>query len=202
MRIVFATNNLHKFREIKELIGGGVQLLNLRDIGCRSDIPEPYSTIEENACAKAAYIWNNYGYSCFSDDTALEVGVLNGNPGVFSARYAQVTTGAVYGTSEENNEANIKKLLTDLEGFENRKARFRTVICLIINGKEVKFEGVVNGSIIDEKRGNEGFGYDPVFMPEGYDRTFAQMNLNEKNQISHRAQAFKKLAEYIRNEGT
>lgn len=200
MKLVFATNNFNKFREVRELIGPGIDLLNLKDIGCNSDIQEPYQTIEENACEKARFI-NNYGYDCFADDTALETEGLSGRPGVYSARYASMTTGKKFFTAEQNNEANISVLLDQLKNINNRKARFRTVICLIFKGKEMLFEGIVNGMIINAKRGNEGFGYDPVFMPDGYNKTFAQMNLSEKNKISHRAKAFNMLADYLRKQG-
>ncbi len=197
MKLVFATNNFNKFREVKELIGPGIDLMNLKDIGCNSDIPEPYQTIEENAREKARVINKQYGYDCFADDTALETEGLRGRPGVYSARYASITTGKKFCTAEQNNEANINILFDQLKNVNNRKARFRTVICLIFKGKEIMFEGMVNGLIIKEKRGNEGFGYDPVFIPDGYNKTFAQMNLSEKNKISHRAKAFNMLADYL-----
>ncbi len=200
MKIVFASNNKNKFREIKELIGSGLELLNLNDIGCYEEIPEPFSTIEENALAKARYVYKNYGLDSFADDTALEAESLGGRPGVYSARYASLFSGKEFSSAENRNEANIIKLLEELQGAANRRARFRTVIYLILRGREIMFEGIVNGTITEEKRGHKGFGYDPVFIPDGYNKTFAQMSLAEKNIISHRAKAFNKLAQYLRKQ--
>jgi XTP/dITP diphosphohydrolase len=189
MELVFATNNHHKLEEIQALLGNNIHLLSLKDIHCNEEIPEDHFTLEENASQKAWYIFNKYKKNCFADDTGLEVDYLNGNPGVFSARYAG---------EEKNAQANIEKLLVELAGIKNRKARFRTVISLIVDGKEMQFEGIVNGTILTEKHGSSGFGYDPVFLPEGYSQSFAEMNLSEKNEISHRARAFNKLVNFLK----
>lgn len=195
MKIVFATNNEHKLSEIRNILGSSIEIVSLKDIGCHTDIPETGKTLEENAMLKARYINENYGMSVFADDTGLEVDALGGAPGIYSARYA--------GGEGHDSEANIAKLLAELGENNNRKARFRTVIALLLKEdgnaetKEMLFEGIVNGSIIREKRGGEGFGYDPIFQPEGYDRTFAELGLDIKNKISHRARAVQKLAEYI-----
>lgn len=188
-KLVFATNNAHKLDEIRSILGDKIEILSLKDIDCHADIPETAETLEGNAALKAQYIYNNYGLDCFADDTGLEVEVLNGAPGIYSARYA--------GGEGHDSEANMKKLLSEMEGKDNRKARFRTAICLIEDGKEHIFEGIVNGEIIQERRGGEGFGYDPVFVPEGYTETFAEMGNDEKNKISHRARAVAKLCEYL-----
>ena len=188
-KLVFATNNAHKLEEIRAILGNKIEILSLNDINCHADIPETADTLEGNAALKAQYIYNNYGLNCFADDTGLEVEALDGAPGVYSARYA--------GGEGHDSEANMKKLLSEMKGKENRKARFRTAICLIEGGKEHLFEGIVNGEIIEERRGGEGFGYDPVFVPEGYSETFAEMGSDEKNKISHRARAVKKLCEYL-----
>ena len=190
MKIVFATNNEHKLAEIRAILGDAFEVVSLADIGCHEDIPETGSTLEENALMKAEYIYNKYHLSCFADDTGLEVEALDGAPGVYSARYA--------GGVGHDSDANMKKLLHELENKDNRKARFRTVIALIIDDKVKTFEGIVNGEIIKERRGGEGFGYDPVFQPEGYDKTFAELGLDVKNQISHRARATQKLADYLK----
>lgn len=182
--LVFATNNQHKLDEVRKMTGKNFRILSLSDIDCREDIPETGDTLEENALLKAQYVKEHYGYDCFADDTGLEVEALNNAPGVYSARYAG---------EERSAEANMKKLLTEMEGKKNRKARFRTVIALILNGKEYLFVGEVKGEIICEKRGGSGFGYDPLFMPEGYTQTFAEMGNDVKNTISHRAEAVKKL---------
>lgn len=187
-KLVFATNNAHKLTEIRKIIPSGYEILGLHDIGCDEDIAETADTLEGNADIKAMYVYSTYGLNCFADDTGLEVEALGGKPGVFSARYAG---------EDGNAEKNIIKLLQELDGVENRKARFRTVISLVIEGKVMHFEGIVNGKIIDKKRGAEGFGYDPVFMPEGYHETFAEMQLQLKNQISHRGRATRKLLEYL-----
>jgi XTP/dITP diphosphohydrolase len=188
MKLVFATNNPHKLKEIQPLLGDQITLVSLNDIGHTKDLPEEQETLEGNAYQKAKYVYDHYGLNCFADDTGLEVDSLNGMPGVYSARYAG---------EEKNPQANIDKLLNELKGAANRKARFRTVISLIIDGSERRFEGIVNGKIINQMRGSEGFGYDPVFMPEGYDVTFAEMPLDEKNTISHRSRAIQKLADYL-----
>lgn len=189
MELVFATNNLHKLEELQALLGSHFKLKSLKDIGCIEDIPEEQPTLEGNARQKAFFIFDNYGYSCFADDTGLEIDALGGDPGVYSARYAG---------EAKDPQANMNKVMHQLEKINNRKARFRTVISLVINGNEKQFEGIVEGEITREKRGGSGFGYDPVFMPEGYNKTFAEMSMKEKNQISHRARAVQKLVEYLR----
>jgi XTP/dITP diphosphohydrolase len=197
MKIVFATNNQHKLDEIRNILGKDVEIVSLNEIGCHEDIPETGKTLEENAWQKANYIFNKYGLSCFADDTGLEVDALNGAPGVFSARYA--------GGEGHDSEANMQKLLRELAEKNNRKARFRTVIALILKDKSrgtgdekrETFEGIVEGHIAHEKSGAEGFGYDPIFVPDGYNQSFAELGIDIKNQISHRARAVKKLAEYF-----
>jgi XTP/dITP diphosphohydrolase len=188
MKLVFASNNSHKVREISQILDDSITLLSLSDINILEDIPEDEPLIEGNALFKARYVYKASGINVFADDTGLEIEALNGLPGVHSARFA--------GESKDS-AANISKVLSLLKGISNRKARFRTVIALILEGKEYLFEGIVAGTIIDEKRGTEGFGYDPVFIPEGKDLTFAQMELSEKNKISHRAIAFGKLKEFL-----
>ena len=188
-KLVFATNNAHKLEEIRAILGSEMEVLSLKDIHCEADIPETADTLEGNARLKAEYVYRNFGLDCFADDTGLEVEALNGAPGVYSARYA--------GGEGHDSEANMRKLLHELEGKTNRKARFRTAICLIEGGKEHLFEGIVNGSITEERHGTDGFGYDPVFKPEGYELTFAEMGNAEKNKISHRAHAVHKLCEYL-----
>lgn len=188
-KLVFATNNAHKLDEIRAILGDKIEVLSLKDINCDADIPETADTLEGNAALKAEYIYKNYGLDCFADDTGLEVEALGGAPGVYSARYA--------GGDGHDSEANMRKLLKELDGKQNRKAQFRTAICLIEQGEEHLFEGIVKGSIIEQKRGASGFGYDPVFMPEGYEETFAEMGNAEKNKISHRARAVEKLCEYL-----
>ena len=190
-KLVFATNNAHKLEEVVAILGDQVELLSLNDIGCQADIPETAETLEGNALLKSSYIYKNYHLDCFADDTGLEVETLNGAPGVYSARYA--------GGEGHDAQANMLKLLHELDGKENRKAQFRTAISLILDGKEYLFEGVIKGEIIKEKRGDSGFGYDPVFVPEGYDRTFAELGNEIKNQISHRALAVNKLCEFLRS---
>ena len=192
-KIVFATNNAHKLEEIRQMLAGtGIDILSLADIGCHDDIPETAPTIEGNALQKARYIYDKYGMSCFADDTGLEVRALGGAPGVYSARYA--------GGPGHDSEANMAKLLAELRPFTDRKARFRTAICLILANasQPVTFEGTVNGEITTERHGTEGFGYDPVFRPDGYADTFAQLGPEVKNKISHRALAVKKLVEYLK----
>ena len=189
MKIVFATNNLNKLTEIRKIMGNKFEIVSLSDIGCHEDIPEKGQTLKDNALIKARYIYEKYHINCFADDTGLEVDALGGAPGVYSARYA--------GGEGHDSNANMKKLLSELENVSNRKARFRTVIALIIDGKETTFEGIVNGEIIRVRRGGEGFGYDPIFQPEGYNQTFAEMGLDIKNHISHRAKATQKLADYL-----
>jgi len=186
--LIFATNNLHKLTEVQSLIGDTFTLKSLEQIGCTEDIPETEPTLEGNALLKAQYIYTTYGKNCFADDTGLEIDALDGRPGVFSARYA---------TDGHDFEANIDKVLNELSGIENRKARFRTVIALILEGSVFYFEGIVDGIIISERKGIKGFGYDPVFLPDGYHDTFAEMPLAEKNKISHRARAVNKLVEFL-----
>ena len=188
-KLVVATNNAHKLEEIAAILGDEMELFSLKDINCHADIPETADTLEGNARQKALYIYENYGMDCFADDTGLEVDALNGAPGVFSARYAG---------DGHDSEANMQKLLKVLEGKENRKAQFRTAICLIIEGKEYLFEGIVKGKIIEEKRGGAGFGYDPIFVPEGHDQTFAELGNDIKNTISHRARAVEKLCKFLK----
>ena len=189
MKIVFATNNKHKLEEIRDILGKDFEIVSLAEIGCNEDIPETGETLQENARQKSAYVVEHYGQNCFADDTGLEVDALGGEPGVRSARYAEGT--------DHDSEANMRKLLAKLEGKTDRTARFRTVISLVIDGVEHQFEGRVEGRISAEKHGTEGFGYDPVFIPEGYDKSFAELGEEIKNQISHRARAVKKLAEYL-----
>ena len=189
MKIVFATNNKHKLEEIKDILGKDFEIVSLDEIGCHEDIPETGLTLEENARQKSSYVVEHYGQNCFADDTGLEVDALNGEPGVHSARYAEGT--------DHDSEANMRKLLSKMSNVKKRTARFRTVISLIINGVEHQFEGRVEGRIATEKHGTEGFGYDPIFIPEGYDKSFAELGEEVKNQISHRARAVKKLAEYL-----
>lgn len=189
MRIVFATNNSHKLDEIRNILGSSFEVMSLNELGCHDDIPETGTTLEENARQKAQYIYDKYHCNVFADDTGLEVDALGGKPGVYSARYA--------GGEGHDSEANMTKLLKNLEGETNRKAQFRTVIALILDGKTSLFDGIVKGEIIKERRGGEGFGYDPIFQPEGYDKTFAELGNDIKNTISHRAKAVKALAEYL-----
>ena len=190
-KLVFATNNAHKLEEVSSILADKVELLSLDDINCHTDIPETADTLDGNPYLKSSFIYPNYGLDCFGDDTGLEVEALGGAPGVYSARFA--------GGEGHNAEANILKLMQELEGKENRRAQFRTAISLILDGKEYLFEGVIKGEIIKEKRGNSGFGYDPVFIPEGYDRTFAELGNEIKNKISHRALAVNKLCEFLRS---
>lgn len=198
MDLVFATNNPHKLEEISNMLGDPFRLLGLKELDISEDIPEDFATLEENASQKAWYIYDRYQKNCFADDTGLEVERLNGAPGVYSARYSRLGD-PVY-QDLEIAEANIRKLLDNLAGSSNRKARFRTVISLVLNGEEFKFEGIVDGEIVRDRSGSEGFGYDPVFRPEGYDVTFAEMALQEKNRISHRARAVEKLITFLRDK--
>jgi XTP/dITP diphosphohydrolase len=188
MKIVFATNNKHKLDEIRKITDGSLQILSLADIHCNDEIEETGTTLEENALLKARYIKEKFGYDCFADDTGLEVEALGGAPGVYSSRYAGETCNAV---------DNMIKLLHELKGAKNRNARFRPVIALLIGNEKHFFEGVVNGKIIEERRGEAGFGYDPVFVPEGKDQTFAELGNDVKNQISHRALATHQLAQFL-----
>ena len=196
-KIVFATNNPHKLNEIQNLLGSHFTLMSLKDIGFNGDIPEEQPTLEGNALEKARYIYEKFNTPCFADDTGLEIDAFNGEPGVFSARYAGGLD--IFGTEDKRSEANMLKVLTKLENVHNRKARFRTVIAYIENNTEHFFEGIMNGSVTNEKRGNGGFGYDPIFVPDGSQLTFAEMPLSEKNKISHRAQAFRKFVEFMTN---
>lgn len=190
-KIVFATNNSHKLAEVKAVLKDFAEVISLADIGCADDIPETGTTLEENAILKAQYIFERYAMDCFADDTGLEVDALDGAPGVYSARYAG---------AEQNAAANMKKLLEKLTNVKNRQARFKTVIALIQNGQIYCFEGKIEGYIIDKPRGEAGFGYDPIFVPEGYNQTFAEMGADEKNRISHRAKAVKKLTEFFQKQ--
>ena len=192
MKIVFATNNQHKLSEIRQILGDRVEVLSLKDINCDVDIPETGMTLEANALQKAQYIYDHYHMDVFADDSGLEVDALHGAPGVYSARYA--------GGDGHDSEANMAKLLHELGENNNRRARFRTIIALIIQGQVHEFEGIVNGEIIRERRGGEGFGYDPIFQPEGYDQTFAELGVEVKNQISHRARATQKLVEFLQKQ--
>ena len=187
-KFVFATNNAHKLEEVKAIVGEKIEILSLKDIGCKADIPETADTLEGNALLKARFIYETYHLDCFADDTGLEVEALNGAPGVYSARYAG---------DAHNSEANMRKLLQELEGVENRRARFRTAFALILNGKEHLFEGIVNGHITPVRHGTSGFGYDPVFVPDGYTQTFAEMGDALKNKISHRAIGAQKLCRFL-----
>lgn len=189
MKLVFATNNKHKLDEVRKITSRHpVEIVSLADIDCFDEIPETADTLEGNALQKVLYIWEKFGMDCFADDTGLEVEALNNAPGVYSARYAG---------PGHDSEANMKKLLHEMEGMENRKARFRTVIALVWNGKTYTFDGIVNGTITTTKRGENGFGYDPIFIPEGYEQTFAELGNDIKNQISHRAKAVEKLDEFL-----
>lgn len=187
-KIVFATNNQHKLEEIRKITQGSLEILSLTDIGCNEEIDETGITLNENALIKATYVKERYGFDCFADDTGLEVDALEGAPGVYSARYAGEAC---------RPEDNMEKLLAEMKETENRRAQFRTVIALCCNRENHLFEGVIRGSIIREKKGNEGFGYDPIFMPEGYDKTFAELGTEVKNQISHRAVATGKLMHFL-----
>ena len=191
-KLVFATNNAHKLEEIKNILGDKVEILSLADIDCHTDIPETADTLEGNTRQKAKYDYTHYGMDCFADDTGLEVDALEGAPGVHSARYAS--------EKGHDSQANMEKLLREMEEKNDRKAQFRTIISLIEKGEEKQFEGVVRGEILRERKGNSGFGYDPVFRPEGYDKTFAELGNEIKNKISHRARAVAALCEYLSKE--
>ena len=186
--LVFASGNDNKVAEVEFKMGGSIKLRGLKFIGCTEDIPETGDTLEENAIMKARYVWENFGVSCFADDTGLEVESLQGAPGVLSARYAG---------PQRNTRDNMALLLSNLSDKSNRRARFRTVICLIDNGVEHLFEGIVNGTIIEQGRGEEGFGYDPIFLPDGSDKTFAEMSMVEKNDLSHRGRAIAALKQFL-----
>ena len=189
MKLVFATNNKHKLQEVRDIVGDRVEVLSLADIDCHDDIPETADTLQGNALIKARHIYEKYGLDCFADDTGLEVEAIDGAPGVYSARYAG---------EECDSEANMRKLLENLTGKTNRNEQFRTVIALIINGEEMFFNGIVKGTIATEKKGDSGFGYDPVFVPEGYSESFAQMSGEMKNSMSHRFRATRQLADFLK----
>lgn len=191
MKLIFATNNAHKLREVAEIVGEKFELLTLRDCGITEDIPEEQPTLEGNALQKARYIYERTGIDCFADDTGLEVDALGGEPGVRSARYA---------TDGHDDEANKRLLLERMEGVESRGAQFRTAVALIIGGKEYLFEGIVRGQITHSELGDGGFGYDPLFVPEGYSESFAQMSAEQKNAISHRGRAVRALAEFLNSK--
>lgn len=208
MKIVFATNNQHKLQEIRQILGDRVEVLSLKDIGCDVDIPETGTTLEANARQKAEYIWNHYHANVFADDTGLEVDALGGQPGVYSARYASMDAMSSTRPMSHDSEANMTRLLHELAENNNRHARFRTVIALILKRdvcpcgctsikEEHLFEGIVEGEITHERSGAEGFGYDPIFRPDGFDKTFAELGAEIKNRISHRARATQKLADYL-----
>ncbi|MEI2738262.1 MAG: RdgB/HAM1 family non-canonical purine NTP pyrophosphatase [Chitinophagaceae bacterium] len=188
MKLIFATNNQHKVDEIRSVVGNKLEIITLKEAGIDIDIPEPYNTLEENASGKSKTIFEMTGTSCFSEDTGLEVAALGGEPGVKSARYAG---------DNRSFDANIEKLLSNLAGKDDRSARFRTVISLLIDGRETQFEGICNGKIIEKRRGGHGFGYDPVFTPTGSDKTFAEMSMEEKNLFSHRKKATQKLVAFL-----
>lgn len=190
MKIVFATNNAHKLSEVAQVVGDKFELVTLRECGITEDIPENEPTLEGNALAKARYVYSRTGLNCFADDTGLEVDALNGEPGVRSARYA---------TDGHDDEANKRLLLERMQGVENRAAQFRTAVALIVDGKEYLFEGIVRGDIACEEHGAGGFGYDPLFLPEGGALTFAEMGAEAKNEISHRGRAVRKLAEFLKD---
>lgn len=188
MKLVFATNNKNKIKEIKHLLNDTIKLLSLEEINCNEEIPETSDTITGNALQKAQYVYEKYGCNCFADDTGLEIESLNGAPGIFSARYAG---------EQKSSEDNMNKVLTKLKNSSNRNAQFKTVIALIIDGKETLFEGIAKGEITNEKSGSAGFGYDPIFKPKGFNITFSEMDLAEKNKISHRGKAVNKLISYL-----
>ena len=190
MKLVFATNNPNKLSEIRMLLPSSIELLSLKDIECFEDLPETSDTLEDNAAQKSYFVYDNYGYNCFADDTGLEIDALDGRPGVYSARYAGVDSIA---------ENNIKKVLSEMEQFDNRDASFRTIISLVIDGIEYQFDGEIEGQITPEKWGKKGFGYDPIFLPDGFEKSFAQMSIQQKNEISHRGIAVKKLIDFLNN---
>jgi XTP/dITP diphosphohydrolase len=189
MQLVFASNNKNKIREMQLLLPGSIQILSLLDIGCLEDIPETAETIEGNAILKANYVTEKFGYNCFADDSGLEVAVLNGAPGVYSARYAG---------EQKNDNDNMDKVLAKLKGESNRKANFKTVICLNLNGEQHLFTGIIKGKIIEDKIGSNGFGYDPIFVADGYDKTFAELTIEAKSAISHRGLAVKQLVAFLK----
>lgn len=188
-KLVFATNNAHKLEEARAILGDKVDIISLNELGCHEDIPETANTLQGNALLKVQYIYEHYHYDCFSDDTGLEIEALNGEPGVYSARYAGV---------DKDSESNMNKVLSKMKNEKNRKAQFRTVVALIIDGKHYSFDGIIKGEITNEKHGNSGFGYDPIFRPLESQFTFAEMPASEKNHISHRALALQKLSDFIK----
>jgi XTP/dITP diphosphohydrolase len=190
MKLVFATNNLNKLKEVQEMLSNTIEIVSLKDINCFDEVDETETTLEGNAKLKADYITQKFGYNCFADDTGLEVESLDGKPGVYSARYAGEPV---------NSENNMQKLLTELKGKENRKAQFRTAVCLNLNGEQYLFEGTCKGEILKEKQGIEGFGYDPLFKPAGFSKSFANMNSEDKNKISHRGIAMQQLIDFLLN---
>ena len=190
MELIFATHNQHKTEEAREIAASFIQIKNLKDIGCFEEIPETADTLPGNALQKARYVQEHFHVNCFADDTGLEVEVLDGRPGVYSARYAG---------EHCSYQDNVDKLLREMKGMTNRRACFKTVIALILDGKEYLFEGRVDGRIIEDQRGMSGFGYDPVFLPDGFDRTFAEMSEEEKNGISHRGRAIRKMMDFLKN---
>lgn len=190
MKLVFASNNHNKIKEIQLLVSNSIEILSLKDIGCLEDIPETADTIEGNAILKANYVTDKYGFNCFADDSGLEIDALNGEPGVYSARYAG---------EPKDDSKNIDKVLKNLKDKTNKKANFKTVICLNINGKQHLFTGIVNGKIIENRVGDNGFGYDPIFVADGYSKTFAQLSMEEKAAISHRGKAVKQLVDFLQN---
>jgi len=192
MKLIFATNNKHKLKEVRQILGNKFNILSLKDIDCNEEIPETQNTIKGNASQKSRFVYEKYKIDCFADDTGLEIDALNGAPGVYSARYAGENC---------SFEDNVQKVLKELENIENRKARFKTVISLIINKKEYFFEGIINGTITTQKKGYDGFGYDPIFLPDGCAGTFAELPSDEKNKISHRGIATRKLIAFLQNYG-
>ncbi len=188
MQLVFASNNKNKIREIQLLVPNSIQILSLEDIGCLADIPETADTIEGNAILKANYVTEQFGYNCFADDSGLEIDALNGEPGVYSARYAG---------EPKDDHKNIEKVLENLQNETNRKANFKTVICLNLNGEQQLFTGIIDGKIIHEKIGTNGFGYDPIFVADGYDKTFAELSIEEKSSVSHRGKAVRQLVHFL-----
>ncbi|MFW6369635.1 MAG: non-canonical purine NTP diphosphatase [Bacteroidota bacterium] len=190
MKLLFATQNQHKYHEIKKLMPDNVELINLAHLGFMDELPETQHTLEGNALQKARFVYEQHHINCFADDTGLEINALDGAPGVLSARYAG---------DDKDPVQNMKKVLEEMKEKDDRSARFRTVIATIIDEKEYIFEGIVGGSILTEQRGENGFGYDPIFLPDGYNSSFAEMDLNEKNQISHRGEAIKKLVKFLKS---
>lgn len=189
-QLVFATNNQYKTEEVKTLLSGQYEVLNLKDINCTTDIPETADTFAGNAGLKSRFVAENFKLDCFGDDSGLEVEALNNEPGIYSARYA----------GERGDAANLQLVLQKMEGEHNRKARFRTVISLLQNGEEFLFEGIINGTLLHTPAGSNGFGYDPIFVPDGYQQTFAEMNMEQKNEISHRAIAMRKLIAFLKQQ--